>query len=79
VPGATLANVNPDWYVPAFKAYSNAPVGAVTTIVPVGVPQTGCEVTEAVGAEGAPSAAFNVIDVPVVIQVLSAIFLTEIG
>jgi hypothetical protein len=49
------------------------------TIVPVGVPQTGCAVTEAVGAAGAPSAALSVIDVPVVIQVLSAIFLTEIG
>ncbi|MFM8658826.1 MAG: hypothetical protein ACKOCQ_02675 [Candidatus Nitrosotenuis sp.] len=60
-------------------AYSSAPVGAVITIVPVGVPQIGCAVTEAVAAAGDPSAAFNVIEVPVVIHVLSAVLLTEIG
>jgi hypothetical protein len=79
VPGATLANVNPDWYVPAFKAYSKAPVGAVIVIVPVCTPQVGCVVTEAVGAAGAPSAALSVIDVPDVIQALFVVDLTEMG
>ncbi len=79
MPGARPAKVNPAWYVPPLIAYSNAPVGALTTIVPVGVPQIGCAVTEAVGAAGAPSAAFSVIEVPAVIQVLSVVLLTVIG
>ena len=47
--------------------------------VPVCTAQVGCVVTEAVGAAGAPSAALSVIDVPVVIQALFAVDLTEIG
>ena len=57
-------------------AYSNPPVGAVTTIVPVGVPQTGCVVTEAVAAVGAPRAAVTVTVAPVAVQVLSEVDLT---
>ena len=37
-----------------------APVGDVTTIVPVGVVQVGCCVTEAVGMAGAFGTAFTV-------------------
>jgi hypothetical protein len=37
-----------------------APVGAVITIVPVGVVHVGCVVTLAVGAAGAPGMAFTV-------------------
>jgi hypothetical protein len=37
-----------------------APVGAVTVIVPVAVPQLGCAVTLAVGATGVAGAVFTV-------------------
>jgi hypothetical protein len=38
----------------------DAPVGAVTVIVPVGVVQVGCAVTEAVGEAGAPGTVLTV-------------------
>ena len=53
-----------------------APIGAVTTIVPVGTAQVGCTVTLAVGADGAPGTAFTVTLVPAETQVGSAVFLT---
>jgi hypothetical protein len=41
--------------------YSNpVPVGIVITIVPLGVVQVGCKVTDAVGAAGAPGIVFTV-------------------
>ncbi len=40
-PGATPVNVVAAPNVPASKRYSKAPVGAVMTMVPVGVPQVG--------------------------------------
>jgi hypothetical protein len=45
-----------------------APVGAVTVIVPVGVVQVGCAVTEAVGAAGAEGTTFTVTLVAVDVQ-----------
>jgi hypothetical protein len=38
----------------------DAPVGAVTVIVPVGVVQVGCAVTDAVGAAGAEGTVLTV-------------------
>jgi hypothetical protein len=38
----------------------DAPVGAVTVIVPVGVVHVGCTVTDAVGAAGAPGTVLTV-------------------
>ena len=52
-PGATPVNVVEAWKAPPSRLYSNAaPVGAVTTIVPVGTAHVGCTVTVAVGAAG---------------------------
>jgi hypothetical protein len=56
--------------------YSYAPIGAVTTMVPVGIAQVGCTVTLAVGAEGTPGTALTVTLVPAETQVGSAVFLT---
>ena len=42
------------WKLIPSMLYSYDPVGAVTTIVPVGIAQVGCTVTLAVGAAGAP-------------------------
>ena len=53
-----------------------APIGAVTTIVPVGTAQVGCTVTLAVGAAGSPGTAFTVTLVPAETQDGSAVFLT---
>ena len=46
----------------------DAPVGAVTVIVPVGTAQVGWAVTEAVGDAGAPGTALTVTLVAVEIQ-----------
>ena len=51
-PGATSVNVAAAWNAPPSRLYSNAPSGAVMTMVPVGTAQVGCTVTEAVGAAG---------------------------
>ena len=58
--------------------YSNvAPVGELTTIVPVGIAQVGCTVTPATGATGAVGTASIVtVEAAAVEQVLSAILLT---
>ena len=61
MPGATPVNVVEAWKAPPSKLYSNAaPVGAVTTIVPVGTAHVGCTVTDAVGAAGGVGTAFTV-------------------
>ena len=52
-PGANPEKIDPGWYVTPPTLYSMfAPVGAVMEIVPVGVVQSGCDVTEAVGFAG---------------------------
>src|SRR4249920_3820696 len=62
-PGVTPVNVVAAPKAPPSRLYSNAPVGAVITIVPVGTAQVGCTVTEAVGAAGGVGAAFTVSEV----------------
>ncbi len=65
VPGARLAKVLPDCVIAGVTGLVPvmvyvtlaAGVGAVTTIVPVGVKQSGCTVTLAVGAAGLPGTA----------------------
>ncbi len=53
-----------------------APVGAVTTMVPVGTAQVGWAVTEAVGAAGGVGMAFTVSGVGAETQVISVVDLT---
>jgi ABC-type transport system involved in cytochrome c biogenesis permease subunit len=61
VPGATPVKVPLTWYVTPSILYSmEAPVGAVTVIVPVGVVHVGCTVTDAVGEAGAPGTVLTV-------------------
>ena len=68
------------WNAPPSILYSNAaPVGADTTIVPVGTVQVGCTVTEAVGAAGGVGTAFTVTVVGLDTQVGDAVFLTLIS
>ncbi len=77
MPGATPVNVAEAWKAPPSKLYSKpAPVGAVTTIVPVGVVQSGCTVTLAVGAAGGVGTLFTVNGVWFDTQVGLAVFLT---
>jgi len=75
-PGATPVNVVAAPKAPPSRLYSKAPVGAVMTIVPVGVAQVGCTVTEAVGAAGGVGAAFTVSGVGAETQVISVVDLT---
>ncbi len=57
--------------------YSTAPVGAVTTTVPVAKAQVGCMVVLAVAAAGAVGWALTVTLVPEETQVLSAVLRTK--
>jgi hypothetical protein len=77
LPGATPVNVAEAWNAPPSKLYSNpAPVGAVTSIVPVGTAQVGCTVTVAVGAAGGVGTALTVTVAGADIQVGSAVLIT---
>jgi hypothetical protein len=77
VPGTTPVNVVGAWKAPPSKLYWKfAPVGADTTMVPVGTAHVGCTVTDAVGAAGAPGTVFTVTVVGADIQVGSAVFIT---
>ena len=77
-PGTRLAKVVADCQVVPSILYSKvAPVGELTTIVPVGTAHVGCIVALATGAAGAPGTASIVtVDAAGVEQVLSAILLT---
>jgi hypothetical protein len=77
-PGTRLAKVVADCQVVPFILYSKvAPVGELTTIVPVGTAHVGCIVALATGEAGAPGTASIVtVDAAGVEQVLSAILLT---
>ncbi len=57
--------------------YSTAPVGAVTTIVPVAKAQVGCMVVLAVAAAGGVGWALTVTLVPEETHVLSAVLRTK--
>ena len=77
-PGTRLAKVVADCQVVPSILYSKvAPVGELTTIVPVGTAQVGCKVALATGAVGAPGTASIVtVDAATVEQVLSVVLLT---
>jgi hypothetical protein len=77
-PGVNPAKVKPDCQVVPFILYSRvAPVGELTTIVPVGTAHVGCIVALATGEAGAPGTASIVtVDAATVEQVLSAMLLT---
>ena len=76
-PGTRLAKVVADCQVVPFILYSKvAPVGELTTIVPVGTAHVGCIVALATGAAGAPGTEFTVNTPPVLVQVLSDVLLT---
>jgi hypothetical protein len=80
LPGATPVNVADAWNAPPSILYSNpAPVGALTTIVPVGTAHVGCTVTDAVGAAGGVGTALTVTVVGLEIHVGDAVFLTVIS
>ena len=77
-PGTRLAKVVADCHVVPSILYSKvAPVGELTTIVPVGTAHVGCIVALATGEAGAPGTASIVtVDAAGVEQVLSAMLLT---
>jgi hypothetical protein len=77
-PGTRFAKVVADCQVVPFILYSKvAPVGELTTIVPVGTAHVGCTVALATGAAGAPGTASIVtVEAAGVEQVLSAVLLT---
>ena len=76
-PGTRFAKVVADCQVVPFILYSKvAPVGELTTIVPVGTAHVGCTVALATGAAGAPGTGFTVRMPPVLVHVLSAVLLT---
>ena len=67
----------PDCHVEPSILYSKlAPIGELTSIVPVIAAQVGCWVTEAIGANGAPGTALTVTVLPDVSQVVSTVLLT---
>ena len=76
--GNKPAKVVPAWkFIPSILYSKPAPVGELTTIVPVGTAQVGCTVTLATGAAGAVGTALIVtVDAATVEQVLSAMLLT---
>ena len=76
--GDKPAKVVPDWkFIPSILYSKPAPVGELTTIVPVGTAHVGCTVTLATGAAGAVGTASIVtVETAAVEQVLSAILLT---
>ena len=79
MPGVTPVNVAEAWKAPPSRLYSNAaPVGTLTTMVPVGTAHVGCTVTDAVGAAGGVGTALTVTAVGPETQVGSAVFLTVI-
>src|SRR5439155_16144223 len=72
-PGATPVNVAEAWNAPPSRLYSYAPVGAVMTMVTVGVADVGLMVTVAVGATGTAGTALTVSGVALETQVLSVV------
>src|SRR5258706_5341936 len=72
-PGATPVNVAEAWNAPPSRLYSYAPVGAVMTMVLVGIGHVGGMVTEAVGATGTAGTALTVSGVALETQVLSVV------
>src|SRR5437763_15859322 len=59
-PGATPVNVAEAWNAPPSRLYSYAPVGAVMTMVPVGIRSEERRVGQAVGANGTAGTALTV-------------------
>ena len=68
------------WNAPPSILYSKAaPVGTLTTMVPVGTVHVGCTVTDAVGAAGGVGIALTVTVVGLDTHVGDAVFLTVIS
>ena len=77
-PADTPAKVAEACHAPPSILYSYAPVGAVTTIVPVARAHVGSMVVLAVAATGGEGCAATGTEVGPEIQVLSAVLLTRI-
>ncbi|MDZ7613052.1 MAG: hypothetical protein U5K51_04590 [Flavobacteriaceae bacterium] len=71
------AKVKPDCQVVPLMLYSKvAPIGELTTIVPVGTAHVGCNVALATGEAGAPGTAFTVNNTPVLVASVVPVLLT---
>src|SRR5260221_12575400 len=72
-PGATPVNVAEAWNAPPSRLYSYAPVGAVMTMVPVGIAHVGWMVRVSCGERGKISVAVASLKKKLETQVLSVV------